>query len=116
MRLAARHADIWSAFATESSLPDWFEPMVGRLEEACLEVGRDPRTLERSVGVFVEPTDKREAEASGLGVPITGSPTEIAGTIARFEQIGVTRVEVMLWPGTEDSLDAVEPAIALLGR
>ena len=34
MRLAAQHADIWSAFATESSLPEWFEPMLGRLDEA----------------------------------------------------------------------------------
>lgn len=114
MRLAAQHADIWSAFATESSLPEWFEPMLGRLDEACAEVGRDPGTLGRSVGVFVEPTDQPTAEAAGLGIPITGSPTEIADTIARFQAIGITRVELMLWPGTPDSLDAVRPAIEIL--
>lgn len=116
MRLAARHADIWSAFATESSLPDWFTPMLGRLDEACADVGRDPDTLERSIGVFVEPTDEHSAEATGFGVPITGSPSEIAETIARFEEIGATRVEVVLWPGSENSLDAIQPAIELLGR
>lgn len=116
MRLAAQHADIWSAFATESSLPEWFEPMLGRMEEACAEVGRDPGTLGRSVGVFVEPTDEHTAEATGLGIPIAGSPSEIADTIARFQAIGTTRVELMLWPNTPDSLDAVGPAIELLNR
>jgi alkanesulfonate monooxygenase SsuD/methylene tetrahydromethanopterin reductase-like flavin-dependent oxidoreductase (luciferase family) len=114
MRLAARHADIWSAFATESSVPEWFEPMLGRLEEACSDVGRDPGTLGRSVGVFVEPTDEHGAEAEGLGVPIAGSPAEIAETVGRFGEIGVTRVELVLWPGTEESLDAIEPAMGLL--
>jgi alkanesulfonate monooxygenase SsuD/methylene tetrahydromethanopterin reductase-like flavin-dependent oxidoreductase (luciferase family) len=111
MRLAARHADIWSAFATESSLPEWFEPMIGRLEEACTDVGRDPATLGRSIGVFVEPTDDHSAEETGLGVPISGSPSEIAETIRKFEEVGATRVEIVLWPNTEESLDAVGPAI-----
>ncbi len=116
MRLAARHADIWSAFATESSLPEWFEPMLARLEEACADVGRDPGTLGRSIGVFVEATDERSAEETGLGVPISGPPAEIAETIARFEEIGATRIEVMLWPATADSLTAIESAVELLKR
>ena len=90
--------------------------MLGRLEEVCLAVGRDPGTLRRSVGVFVEPTDERSAEETGLGVPITGSPGKIAEAIARFGEIGATRVELVLWPGTEDSLDAIEPAIVLPNR
>jgi alkanesulfonate monooxygenase SsuD/methylene tetrahydromethanopterin reductase-like flavin-dependent oxidoreductase (luciferase family) len=116
MRLAAQYADIWSAFATESSLPKWFEPMLGQIEEACLGEGRDPGTLGRSIGVFVEPTDERSAEDDGFGVPIAGSPAEIAETISQFGEIGVTRVELILWPGNEESLEAVEPAIRLLGR
>jgi len=116
MRLAARHADIWSAYATESSLPEWFVPMVGRFEEACADVGRDPATVGRSVGVFVEPTDERIAEANGFGVPITGSPAEISEAIGRFGEIGMTRVEMMLSPGGEDSLDAIERVVGLLDR
>jgi alkanesulfonate monooxygenase SsuD/methylene tetrahydromethanopterin reductase-like flavin-dependent oxidoreductase (luciferase family) len=116
MRLAARHADIWSAFATESSLPEWFAPMLDRLEEACVDADRDPATLGRSIGVFVEPTDDHSAEATGLGVPITGSAAEIAETLARFGEIGVTRVELVPWPGTEESLEAIGPVIELLDR
>ncbi len=116
MRLAARYADIWSGYATESSLPESFEPMLGQFEEACAEVGRDPATVGRSIGVFVEPTDEHSAEELGFGVPITGSPAEIAETVARFGEMGVTRVELIVWPGTEDSLEAVEPAVRLLAQ
>ena len=116
MRLAARHADIWSGFATEASQADWFIPMLERLDEACAEVGRDPATLGRSIGVAVETADPGGTEKAGLGVPITGSPSDIADQIARFETLGVTQVEVMLWPGTEPALEALTPAIELLRR
>ena len=116
MRLAARHADIWSAFATESSLPRWFKPMLGRLEEACMDAGRDLDTLGRSIGIFVEPTHDHTLEAAEFGIPITGSAAEIAETIAQFEDIGATRVELVLWTGTEKSLDAIAPVIDLLKR
>ena len=88
--------------------------MLGQLDEVCAEIGRDPATLERSVGIWVEPTGERTAEATGLGIPISGSPAEIAETIAGFREIGVTRVELMVWPGTVDSLGALEPAIGLI--
>lgn len=114
MRIAARYADIWSAFATESSMPEWFAPMLARLDDACSSVDREPQTLGRSIGVFVEPTGEHTAEAAGFGVPITGSPGEIAETIARFEEIGATRVELMLLPGTEQSVEAIAPAMRLL--
>ena len=70
MGLAARYADIWSAYATESSLPEWFEPMIGRLEEVCAGAGRDPDTIGRSIGVFVEHRSrKRSAVSDGSGRP-----------------------------------------------
>ena len=116
MRIAATHADIWSAFATESSLPEWFEPMLERLDEACADVDRDPASLVRSIGVFVEPGTEGAAEAAGLGVPISGSTDQIANSLSRFEQLGVDRVEIMLWPGDEETLAAIEPAIRQLER
>lgn len=114
MGLAVRYADIWSAFATESSLPEAFEPMLGQLDGICAEQKRDPGTLGRSIGVMVETTDDHTAEESGLGVPIAGSPEEIAATLRRFAELGVTRVELMLWPNTMAALDAAAPILPLL--
>jgi len=114
MRLAARHGDIWSAYATETSQPEWFAPMIERLNQACTDVGRDPATLGRSIGVFVELGDEPQAEAIGLGVPISGSPQQIAETLARFAEIGATRIELVLWPNTPASLEAFAPVAELL--
>ena len=110
MKLAARHADIWSGYATESSLPEWFEPMLERLDEACAAVGRDPTSLDRSIGVFVAPGAAPD-DSAGIGVPISGSPHEIAETMQRFAELGVNRLELMVWPPTDDSLAAVEPVL-----
>jgi alkanesulfonate monooxygenase SsuD/methylene tetrahydromethanopterin reductase-like flavin-dependent oxidoreductase (luciferase family) len=114
MGLAVRHADIWSAFATESSLPEAFEPMLQQLDAICAEQGRDPASLGRSVGVVVETTDDHGAEENGMGVPISGSAEEIATTLRRFAEMGFTRVEVMLWENTMAGLEGLAAVLRLL--
>lgn len=114
MRLAAHHADIWSAYATDSSLPAAFEPMLEALDQACADVGRDPASLGRSIGVWVESTDDSGAEAADMGVPIRGSAAEIADVFRAFAGMGVTRLEVMLWPVTGPTLEAMRPVLAAL--
>jgi probable F420-dependent oxidoreductase len=47
LRLVARHADIWHAFAD----PETFARKSQILEQHCADVGRDPSEIERSVGV-----------------------------------------------------------------
>lgn len=114
MTAAARHADIWSAFATTSSQPDAFRDMTHQLDQICEEVGRDPASIERSVGAVVEVGTGRAAEELGLGVPITGSIDQITETVAGFRDVGVTRVEIMPWPPTLDSVEQLEPLFAHL--
>jgi hypothetical protein len=67
------------------------------------------------VGVFVEPGDAKTAEATGFGVGITGSTEHIIETIAGFSDIGVTRVEVMHWPPTMETLEQLAPVFAAFG-
>lgn len=114
MRLAATHADIWSGFATETSSPEGFEPMLRQLDEVCATVERDPATLQRSIGVWVEPGTGDGVAAAGLGEPISGSTAQIVDALGRFGEMGVDRVEILLWPGNEEILAAVAPAIAQL--
>jgi len=112
MTAAARLADTWSAHATTSSLPEAFAPMIAQLDRICADLERDPSSLGRSVGVFVEPGASRSAEAMGLGVPITGSTGQITDTVAGFASIGVIRVEVHPWPHTVDALEQLAPVFA----
>jgi alkanesulfonate monooxygenase SsuD/methylene tetrahydromethanopterin reductase-like flavin-dependent oxidoreductase (luciferase family) len=117
MALAATHVDLWSAFARESSLPGVFQEMIEQLDRICEDVGRDPATLERSIGVIVEAGEAgeaRRAEANDLGVAISGSTGQITETLASFANIGVTRVEILPYPHTLDTLDQLAPVMAAL--
>jgi alkanesulfonate monooxygenase SsuD/methylene tetrahydromethanopterin reductase-like flavin-dependent oxidoreductase (luciferase family) len=114
MTLAATHADIWSAYATTSSWPEAFAPMIEQLERICEGIGRDPATLGRSVGIDVEPGEPRMAETSERSGAIGGSVEQIAETLASFADIGVTRIEIVPSSGTMDELEQLGAALAAL--
>ncbi len=112
--LAVRYGDIWSAFATESSLPEAFSDMMDTVNEACENQARDPSTLGRSVGVFVEPTDVHVSEDLGFGTPLTGSPQEIATQVRRFAEMGFTMLELVALPNTDESVGALGEVLQIL--
>jgi hypothetical protein len=47
-------------------------------------------------------------------VAITGSTNQITDTIARFAEVGVTRVEIWPWPHTLETLEQLAPVFANL--
>jgi alkanesulfonate monooxygenase SsuD/methylene tetrahydromethanopterin reductase-like flavin-dependent oxidoreductase (luciferase family) len=113
LRLAARHADIWSWYVNERSDPAEFAPRLAALEAACLEIGRDPASIGRSAGIIVEPTDVTGA-AEALAVPVRGSAEEIADELRAFRAAGITQIEILLWPRTLAALEAMAPVLELL--
>ena len=113
LRLAARHADVWSWYVEERSDLVEFGPRLAALEAACLEVGRDPATIGRSAGIVVEPTAVTGA-ADVLAVPVHGSAEEIADGLRAFGAGGFTQLELLLWPRTLAALDAMAPVLELL--
>jgi alkanesulfonate monooxygenase SsuD/methylene tetrahydromethanopterin reductase-like flavin-dependent oxidoreductase (luciferase family) len=115
LQLAVRHADIWSWFAEERSDLTEFGPLLENLLAACDAAGRDPATIGRSAGLMVEPTSITGA-AAVAGVPVSGSPEEIADAFRGFREAGFTQIEVMLWPPTIAALAAMAPVIELLDR
>ncbi len=54
LRIVAEHADIWHGFWNPKE-PGMFGHKNGVLDEWCAKVGRDPATIERSVGI--DPSD-----------------------------------------------------------
>ena len=114
MALAATHADIWSTYARTSSLPETFRSMTDDLDRICERIDRDPATIGRSVGVFVEPGDAKGTEAIGFGEAISGSTNQIAETLLDFANVGVTRVEIFPYPNTIDTLERLAPVLAIV--
>jgi alkanesulfonate monooxygenase SsuD/methylene tetrahydromethanopterin reductase-like flavin-dependent oxidoreductase (luciferase family) len=107
---AARHADIYSCYIEEHAHADEAAPRLASLDAICETIGRDPATIGRSVGMYVDAT----APAATIRSRLTGSAEEIADTVRSFRDAGFSRVELMLDPGTMAGLDALEPVVAML--
>lgn len=114
MNLAVRHADIWSGYATTGSLSENFKPVLRDLDVACEKAQRDPSTLGRSLGIWVEPGDDNIGQYLPFGPPISGSPDQIADGIAGFGELGITQLEISLVSGTEASFEALMPTLEAL--
>jgi alkanesulfonate monooxygenase SsuD/methylene tetrahydromethanopterin reductase-like flavin-dependent oxidoreductase (luciferase family) len=101
LRIVAQHADLWNVFGT----PETVARKDAILRQHCADVGRDPSTIERSVGCKVTIRDTAaEAEEVRLATlahnrtPLarvegdvsfwTGSPEQIADTILSYRRVG----------------------------
>jgi probable F420-dependent oxidoreductase len=102
LRIAARYADAFNTawLIDPATVRERWEPMVA----ACHDVGRDPATLELTVGTLVHlPEDGRPASDDRA---ICGSHEEIAATLLQFADAGVRHLNVILEPVT--SVEAIE--------
>jgi alkanesulfonate monooxygenase SsuD/methylene tetrahydromethanopterin reductase-like flavin-dependent oxidoreductase (luciferase family) len=109
-RHAVRHADIYSCYVEARAHVDEVRPRLESLDAICAEVGRDPSTLGRSVGVVVLPLEPAGQRASA----ISGSTEEIADAFRSFRDGGFTQLEIMVGPGTTEALEALAPVVELL--
>jgi len=57
LRLTARHADVWNISGGDAVA---VKDVIGRFEEACGQVGRDPSEVRRSIQFFWDGQDRNE--------------------------------------------------------
>jgi alkanesulfonate monooxygenase SsuD/methylene tetrahydromethanopterin reductase-like flavin-dependent oxidoreductase (luciferase family) len=133
-RLAARHADGWNAAWPNRAQA--LAPRIAAIDAACRKVGRDPASLERSVGVMVDlpargpsRTDRRLELAIELLEriggsepldraslhPLTGSAAEIAAELRACADLGITHAQIWLDPPDLAGVEAFAPILELLG-
>jgi probable F420-dependent oxidoreductase len=114
LQLVARHADAWNAawLGPASQLPSWLEP----LHAALAEEGRDPSTLEVTVGINMVLPEFAEEEHPPLEITestLTGTPQELAGELRAYEALGVGHIQVALEPTTPPAIRHLGEALAL---
>lgn len=111
MRLAARFGDEWNGFdhdGTGSPLEPYVS-MLDRLSEACLDVGRDPATLRRSLDIGIG----IDGEESEMG--FDGSIPQVADRILMLGEIGIDEVRCYVAPKSDpDRITALAPLVALV--
>lgn len=118
--LTARHADAWNA-AWFGEPDERLATLRADLVAACGAVGRDPTTLEITVGVTIRYPDLRPAHApppdsiEPLEPALTGSDDEIAAGLAAHAAVGASHLIVALEPTTPASVDRLAAAVRLAG-
>ena len=106
-RHAVLHADIWSGYIEERAHVDEMTPRLEALAAICEELGRDPATIGRSVGVSVNPL-----EPAGWKPHVLSGPAEaIADGLRSFREAGFTQADLMLGPGTVEAFEAMAPVL-----
>ena len=112
MGLAVDNADIWSAYATESSQPEAFEAMMTQLNDLCEAAGRDPASLGRSIGIGVAAPGAKPSGWLADNGTVQGSAEQIIDTFGRFVELGCTRLEIMAAGGQESTIEGLGPVVA----
>jgi alkanesulfonate monooxygenase SsuD/methylene tetrahydromethanopterin reductase-like flavin-dependent oxidoreductase (luciferase family) len=112
IRLAVTHGDYWSGYATTSSQPEAFMEMMALVERTCEEVGRDPASIGRSIGIAVAPPGRPATGFWEDGDPVMGSLDEIVDTLGRFADMGVTRLEIMAVGDQLSAIEELAPVVA----
>ena len=98
LRLTAQYADSWNT--AWLGQVDALAPQRAALEAAATEVGRDPATLEITVGIKVAFPDLGDvpAEADDATKFLSGSVAEIAASLRAYAEAGVGHVIAWLYP------------------
>lgn len=112
LRLTARYADMWNVDWRNS--PSLIPPYLADVDAACRDVGRDPKTLQRTLGIEVDMSGK--PPAAGDNPPMSGTPEELAETIRAFAALGASHLQLLFTPNTIASLEAFAPVLAMLDR
>lgn len=102
LRLVARYADMWNGwFAFDDDPRAGAAAAMLRVDAACIEHGRDPATLERTVGISVALPGARAEDSS-----LSGTPEEIAAGLSYYAGLGVHHLQVVLAPPTPAGVKA----------
>lgn len=104
LRLTAHYADSWNtAWLGDVSA---LAPARAALDAASAEVGRDPATLDVTVGISIAFPDLGDvpANANDPATFLTGSIEEIAASMRAYADAGVSHLITWLYPFSGDSV------------
>ena len=108
--LVARYGDGWNTwFSSTKNTVAGLLPLLERVDAACAAIDRDPATLDRSCCVIVE-VGPHEPSAM-TGVPLSGSPAEIAAGLRAYSDAGISHLQVWLEPNTPAGIAAFAPVL-----
>jgi alkanesulfonate monooxygenase SsuD/methylene tetrahydromethanopterin reductase-like flavin-dependent oxidoreductase (luciferase family) len=127
LRVVAERADAWNTSGSHEQVADAFQA----LEQHCADVGRDPRTIEKTVSFHIILRDSAAAadartrellDANGVGVDdfggyVAGTPAEVAGILRPYRDMGFeTFIVRMPAPFDHETIERMPEVAELLAR
>jgi alkanesulfonate monooxygenase SsuD/methylene tetrahydromethanopterin reductase-like flavin-dependent oxidoreductase (luciferase family) len=113
LRLVAQHADAWNtAWPIE---PQMVSAAWKNMLAACEAIGRDPATLELTVGTMAHPLGPGESSEPSDSV-IIGAPEEVAQTLMAFGHLGASHLIVIASPRTVAGVERFGEVIRLMDQ
>jgi probable F420-dependent oxidoreductase len=114
LRLTARFADMWNAHYLGD--PSRLAEQVLRLHEACIDVGRDPATIETTVGEWITFDDLAPSPGPKVNA-VYGSPGMVVELMGRYAEQGVSHLMLQcVNPGFESALQRLGDALGEFRR
>jgi len=119
LRLAARYADAWNADRQNDVAA--VQTLNARVDAACHDVGRDPESLSRIIGIQVDLLNaSRQAMQPRQWVmspwPLTGAPEKLAAEIRRYAKARVEHMMVWIDPVSVAGIEAFAPVLEFLDQ
>lgn len=119
LRATLPTVDGWNAwYADYGNTRDGLAALLAKVDRMCAEVGRDPRTVERTVAPLIQMpwgTGRRGGAPAERAIPpISGEPEPLAAELRALAGMGIAHVQLVLDPITVESIAALEPMLAVL--
>lgn len=104
MRLAARDAQAWNTCWYAGPDHERFISRVAGIRAACVAAGRDPATMEITVGFSARAPGEAAPSSETPGATFGGSIEELAGRLRDWDAAGVGHVITSLNPTTPEAV------------
>lgn len=116
LELTARYADLWNTYYSHTgNRASGLAPLLATVDAACVAVGRDPVTLERTASVLVGLPG--HGPIYGVAAtPLSGSPEELAEEFRAYARAGISHLQLRIEPNTPAGIEQVAPALEFLER
>jgi probable F420-dependent oxidoreductase len=120
LRIAAPFVDSWNAwFADTENSPAGVAALTAQVDAVCVEVGRDPADIERTVAVLVQlpggtGRTMGDSTVSQTARPLDGTAEEMAEELRAYARAGIGHVQLVLDPITVGSIERFARVIPLL--
>ena len=118
---SAPYMDSWNAWYDRyGNRPDGLAPLNAAVDAAVVAAGRDPASIERTAAVLVRlpgGVGRVQGERPRDDAPPVQGPLEvIAEALAAFAAAGISHLQLVLDPITQESIELLRPVLDLLRR